>query len=82
MALKTQRISSKIENIIYCLPEPSEESELWERAVYIRKWLLTEKGFSAAHILIRKNRKEILEYIAVLTGFIGAIIGLVAIFKK
>lgn len=70
------------------VPIPSRETEgMWERCDNIsNRYVLTSKGISGLRSNLRKEQKEQFELVvmvlAILTGIVGAVTGLVAVMMK
>jgi hypothetical protein len=80
-ALKTRRFHQIANRLMVPLPE-SKNKELWKDLHYIGERALTDKGFWELKKLIRQDRREIREWLAALTGIIGALIGLAAVLMR
>lgn len=86
--LKSRYLISKANKL--SLPVPTayakENEDYWERSQYDGKYYLSEKGYHSLQAAIRKEQKERLEVIipiiTAITGLIGVVIGLVAVFKS
>jgi hypothetical protein len=85
----TARLVKKARRLLLPVPEtPTSdlEDEYWKRGKHFQRWYLTPIGFSKLRGLIRaeqKERREALQvWAAIVTGILGTLIGLVAVWRK
>ena len=84
--LKTDYLTGKANEMCLPLPTIDDKNGCWEKGNLTERWILTNKGITEIRKLIRTERKENLEitsrWVYILFGLIGAITGLIAIYKK
>ena len=68
------------------VPAPARTEEgMWQESQHIERWVLTEKGISAVRTAVREEERAKREFLAYLgsgiIGVVGAVTGLVAVWK-
>lgn len=84
-SLETQYLLEQARNLLLPMPKHDENEEYWEKSQFTRLYQLTRHGMQELRSTIRSEKRARREWIAVwvagLIGLIGAISGLVALWK-
>jgi hypothetical protein len=81
--LQTQIVLTQLDAFYFPAPEFDEKSGVWTRSEFSDKWSLSRQTVIELRKLIRMERKERYEALALwltpLTGIVGALTGLIAV---
>lgn len=85
-ALESRKIIESARQLVLPVPEFQKDGDLWERSKITGRYRLSKKAMMELRRLLRKEQKErregVMLWLAAVTGIIGALSGLLAIWKS
>lgn len=84
--LESRYLIESARQLVLPLPDFKKDSDIWEESKITGRFRLSKKAMVDIRSLVRKERKErregIMFWLAALTGIIGALSGLLAVWKS
>ena len=85
-SLESRYLIESAERLILPIPTFSKDSDAWRQSSQLGLYLLTRQGMATLRSTIRAERKERREakmiWIAAITGILGVLTGLIAVWKS